>query len=130
MTAVARQYRPRVDWAPALTGLTALAAFLLAVALLALDAGAQATRPAALVSAVARVGVVVEDMDRSVAFYAGALDFEVVADDEVAGAALEQLTGVFGARCRVVRMQLGDEEIELTEYLAAEARGRPVPRDS
>jgi catechol 2,3-dioxygenase-like lactoylglutathione lyase family enzyme len=35
---------------------------------------------------------------------------------------------VFGLRMRVVRMQLGDESIELTQYLAP--RGRPIPVDS
>jgi len=35
---------------------------------------------------------------------------------------------VFGLRMRVVRMRLGDEFIELTEYLAP--KGRPIPVDS
>jgi catechol 2,3-dioxygenase-like lactoylglutathione lyase family enzyme len=35
---------------------------------------------------------------------------------------------VFGVRMRVVRMKLGDESIELTEYLAP--KGRPIPVDS
>lgn len=37
------------------------------------------------------------------------------------------LTGVFGARSRIVRMRLGREVLELTEFLAP--RGRPVPAD-
>jgi len=41
---------------------------------------------------------------------------------------LEHLSGVFGVRIRVVRMSLGDESIELDEYLAP--KGRPVPVDS
>jgi hypothetical protein len=39
-----------------------------------------------------------------------------------------QLVGVFGTRMGIVRMQLGNEIIELTEYLAP--RGKPVPTDS
>ncbi len=35
---------------------------------------------------------------------------------------------MFGVRMRIVRMKLGDEFIELTEYLAP--RGRPIPVDS
>jgi len=35
---------------------------------------------------------------------------------------------VFGLRLRVVRMRLGEETIELTEYLTP--RGRPIPADS
>jgi catechol 2,3-dioxygenase-like lactoylglutathione lyase family enzyme len=46
---------------------------------------------------------------------------------EVQGDAFEHLTGVFGARARVARLRLGDERIELTEYVAP--RGRPVPVD-
>ena len=70
----------------------------------------------------------VADMERSVAFYAGVLGFEKVSDVEVWGGDYERLQGVFGVRMRVVRMRLGDESIELTEYLAP--RGRPVPADS
>ena len=78
--------------------------------------------------AVAMVGLTVADMDRSIAFYTSVLDFRVVADAEVAGSAYEQLQGVFGARMRVVRLALGDEQLELTAYLAP--RGRPAPADS
>ena len=70
----------------------------------------------------------VSDMDRSVEFYSRVLSFEKVSDVEVAGAEYERLQGVFGLRVRVVRMKLGDEVIELTEYLAP--RGRPIPPDS
>ena len=74
------------------------------------------------------VGFTVSDMDRSVAFYTGVLDFEKVSDDEVLGPAYEKLHGVFGARLRVVRLRLGDEYLQLTEYLAS--TGRPIPLDS
>src|SRR5688572_31503826 len=39
----------------------------------------------------------------------------------------EKLQGVFGLRMRVVRMKLGDETIDVTQYLAPE--GRPIPAD-
>jgi len=70
----------------------------------------------------------VSDMDRSVEFFSKVLSFEKVSDVEVAGSEYERLQGVFGARLRVVRMKLGDESIELTEYLAPQ--GRPIPADS
>ena len=41
--------------------------------------------------------------------------------------ALTTLQGVFGLRMRVVRLKLGAEAIELTEYLASP--GRPIPSD-
>jgi catechol 2,3-dioxygenase-like lactoylglutathione lyase family enzyme len=79
---------------------------------------------------VAWIGLTVSDMDRSIAFYRGVLSFEVESDREVAGPDLERLTGVFGARARIVRLRLGEEELELTEYLATSLPGRPAPVDS
>ena len=70
----------------------------------------------------------VGDMDRSVDFYSRVLTFEKVADREVAGDEMEHLFGVFGARVRLVEMRLGDESIELAQFLAP--RGRPIPVDS
>ena len=84
--------------------------------------------PAATVERVGPVGMTVSDMDRSVEFYSKILSFEKVSDVEVAGEDYERLQGLFGVLMRVVRMRLGDEFIELTEYLAP--KGRPVPVDS
>ncbi len=103
------------------------------VVLLAAALSLPASRPAAaqpvgLIRGVAAVGMTVGSMERSVAFYARILGFETISDVEVAGSDYEYLQGVFGVRIRVVRMRLGDEAIELTEYLAP--RGRPVPLDS
>jgi catechol 2,3-dioxygenase-like lactoylglutathione lyase family enzyme len=81
-----------------------------------------------LVAAVDAVGMTVSDMDRAIEFYARILSFEKVSDVEVAGSEYEHLRGVFGLRMRVVQMKLGDESIELTEYLAP--KGRPIPVDS
>lgn len=78
--------------------------------------------------AVDSVGMTVSDMDRSVAFFTEVLTFEKVSDVEVAGEGFERLQGVFGLRMRVVRLRLGDETLELTQYLAPE--GRAIPEDS
>ena len=80
------------------------------------------------IAAVDGVGMTVSDVDRSVDFFSKVLSFEKVSDVEVAGSEYEHLQGLFGLRMRVVRMKLGDESIELTEYLTP--RGRPVPVDS
>ena len=80
------------------------------------------------VERVEAVGMTVSDMDRAVEFYSQILSFEKIADTEVAGEDYERLQGVFGLRMRVVRMRLGDEVIELTEYLAP--KGRPLPADA
>ncbi|HEX2713625.1 MAG TPA: VOC family protein, partial [Candidatus Acidoferrales bacterium] len=108
-----------------------LAAFLLLLLPLAMvQPAVPAQQPAVqpLVVAVGAVGMTVGDMDRSVEFFSKVLSFEKVSDAEVVGDAYEHLQGVFGLRMRVVRMRLGDELIELTEYLTP--RGRPFPVDS
>ena len=81
-----------------------------------------------LLEGVESVGMTVADMDRSIEFFSKVLSFEKVADVEVWGSDYERLQGVFGLRMRVVRMRLGDEFIELTEYLAP--KGRPIPVDT
>ena len=82
----------------------------------------------AKVEAVVSVGMTVHDMDRSMEFYSKVLSFKKVSDIELAGSRHERLTGVFGLRMRVVRMKLGEEFLDLTEFLAP--RGRPMPLDS
>ena len=76
------------------------------------------------VARVEAVGMTVSDMDRAVDFYSKVLTFEKASDREVLGEDFESLQGVFGARMRIVRMRLGGEQIELTEYMAP--RGRPT----
>ncbi|HEU0006456.1 MAG TPA: VOC family protein, partial [Terriglobia bacterium] len=80
------------------------------------------------VQAVDVIGMTVGDMDRSVEFFTNVLRFEKVSDVEVTGRDYERLQGLFGLRMRVVRMKLGGESIELTEYLAP--RGRAFPSDT
>lgn len=109
------------------SGLWALAWLLLALALFLLPARAQSL-PRAAVASVESVGMTVSDMDAAVEFYTRVLTFEKVSDVEVWGEEYDQLQGVFGVRMRVVRLRLGDETIELTEYLVP--KGRPIPVDS
>ena len=80
------------------------------------------------INRVAQVSVVVSDMDRSIDFYSNVLTFDKVSDVEASGADIERFEGLFGVRLRVVRMRLGDEFLELTEFLTP--RGRPIPADS
>ena len=87
------------------------------------DAGSTPT-----VVALDSVGLTVSDIDRSVDFFSKVLSFEKVSDKEIFGSEYEHLQGLFGVRARVVRMKLGDESIELTEYLTP--KGRPIPADS
>jgi catechol 2,3-dioxygenase-like lactoylglutathione lyase family enzyme len=93
----------------------------LAMALVA-RADAQAVR------SIDSIGVTVSDMERSLAFYTKVLPFERVSGREESGDAYEHLYGVFGARVRIERLRLGDEYLELMQFIAP--RGRPVPVDS
>src|SRR5437016_5972736 len=99
---------------------TFLSLFLLAGALTAASGPQIAT-------AVDSIGLTVSDLDRSVEFYTNVLTFRKVSEVEAAGDEYEHLQGVFGLRFRRARLRLGDEFIELTEYLAP--KGRPAPVD-
>jgi catechol 2,3-dioxygenase-like lactoylglutathione lyase family enzyme len=104
---------------------------LLLVTLLVLglpSARGQAAEETAPVMAVDSVALTVSDMNRALDFYTKVLTFEKVADREVAGDEYEHLLGVFGLRVRSVRLRLGEEHIELMQFLAP--HGRPIPADS
>jgi catechol 2,3-dioxygenase-like lactoylglutathione lyase family enzyme len=88
-----------------------------------------------MIRQVQRVGFTVSDLDPVLAFYTQVLPFEII-DDCVAprfiegvGEPYEKLTGVFGARMRVVTLGLGQEQIQLTQFIAPPG-GRPIPPDS
>jgi catechol 2,3-dioxygenase-like lactoylglutathione lyase family enzyme len=101
----------------------------LAAVLWSVSAAATLTAsPQSLVQAVEAVGMTVSNMEQSVGFFSDVLTFEKTSDIEVAGGEYERLQGLFGIRMRVVRMRLGSEQIELTEYLAP--RGRRIAEDS
>jgi len=96
--------------------------FLLALPIAA-QHGSEADRPIVL-----SVGVTVRDLEASVRFYTEVLQFRVVERSEHDGAAEERLQGLFGLHTEVARLQLGDEQLVLTEYLTP--RGRSLPEDS
>jgi len=81
----------------------------------------------AQVTGVGDIGITVKDMNRSVKFYEEVLGFKKVSDNEFNGTAYESLNNLFGLNIRVVKMQLGDEFIELTDFLTS--GGRSIPED-
>jgi catechol 2,3-dioxygenase-like lactoylglutathione lyase family enzyme len=93
-----------------------------------LVAGALPAGGPRLATAVDSIGLTVSDLDRSVDFYTNVLTFQKVSEFEAAGDEIEHLQGLFGVRLRRARLRLGDEFLELTEYLAPQ--GRPAPVDS
>jgi catechol 2,3-dioxygenase-like lactoylglutathione lyase family enzyme len=64
----------------------------------------------------------------SVDFYTQALGFELVSDITVEGQDRSDLQGITEAKIRIATLQLGDELIELMEYL--NIKGKPIPKDS
>lgn len=82
----------------------------------------------AQVTRIETVGITVKDMDRSLQFYTGVLGFNKISDHEYTGGTYEKLQGVFGLNIRVARLQLGDEFVELTDYLTT--GGRSIPEDA
>jgi catechol 2,3-dioxygenase-like lactoylglutathione lyase family enzyme len=80
------------------------------------------------INAIGSIGITVSNMDRSVHFFGEALGFKKISDVELEGINYENLEGIYGLHMRVVRMQLGDEYIELTDYLTS--GGRNIPADT
>lgn len=74
------------------------------------------------------VAITVSDMTRSLDFYTNVLPFKKISDEEVYGEPYEKLENLFGLRMRIVKLKLGEEEIELVDYLTA--GGRSIPDDA
>lgn len=104
--------------------LTGISTVLAAALLTGTSAWAQS--PAA--ASIGPIGMTVSDMDRSVQFYRDVLTFTKISDHEFHDEAFDRLSGVFGARVRLVDMKLGEETLRLTQYLTPQ--GRPIPIDS
>jgi catechol 2,3-dioxygenase-like lactoylglutathione lyase family enzyme len=103
-----------------------LGASILIVALFLFPFSPVAAQPEIL--GVDSIGMTVSDMDRSVDFFSQVLTFKTVSETEFRSEQYDRLVGIFGTRVRVVKMKLGQEMIELTEYLTPQ--GRPIPLES
>ena len=116
-------------WSKRLPVLVLLAALSLGWKPSLTQAAPQSSSPAGVeIRSIGTILITVGDMDRSLDFYSHVLTFEKVSDTELAGDDVEHLFGVFGARVRAVQMRLGDESVELVQFLAP--RGRSIPVDS
>ena len=80
------------------------------------------------VEAVGPIGITVSNLNKVLSFYTKVLKFKKLWISEVYGRPWEKLHGVFGARIRSARLRLGQETIDLNEYLTPQ--GRPIPLDS
>ena len=81
-----------------------------------------------LMQKIRAIALTVTNCDRSLDFYTQALAFELVSDITVEGQDHSDLEGVTGVKIRIITLRLGDELIELMEYL--NIQGKPIPSDS
>ncbi|WP_181243815.1 VOC family protein [Chamaesiphon polymorphus] len=88
------------------------------------------------INQVKSIAMTVADMDRSIEFYTTVLAFTKIADRQVIGVeavdesclSADRVPQATKIQLRVVELQLGNETIELTEFLTL--KGRPIPSDS
>jgi hypothetical protein len=104
-----------------------LAAALLALLVASLGhAGHARDRLSGDVQRVKMIGFTVADVDREADFFTKVLRFEKVADFRVVGNEYDKMEGVFNANMRIVHLRLGDQIIELTQYVSPPT-GRQIP---
>ena len=82
----------------------------------------RALAQAPLARGVEGVRITVRDLDRSLDFYTRVLQFKTVDQAELTGESVEHAFGLFGVHARTARLQLGEEQIELIEFLAPSGR--------
>jgi catechol 2,3-dioxygenase-like lactoylglutathione lyase family enzyme len=80
------------------------------------------------VLAVGLVVMTVADMDRSVRFYSKVLTFQEVSDRKRSGAEYDRLYGVPNVHVRTVDLKLGQESIELLQFIGIDET--PIPADT
>lgn len=81
-----------------------------------------------MISGIHHFSIACSDADRSLAFYRDLFGLELVSDREVeAGGFVEEVTGVAGARVRIVHLSGYGANLELLEYI--EPRGERRARE-
>ena len=78
------------------------------------------------VQRVKMLGFTVADVDSEVEFFTKVLQFEKTSDFRLVGREYDKMEGVFNANMRIVHLRLGDEIVELTQYVSPPT-GRPIP---
>jgi catechol 2,3-dioxygenase-like lactoylglutathione lyase family enzyme len=72
------------------------------------------------------IGFTVADADREAGFFTKVLRFEKIADFRLVGGEYGKMEGVFNANLRIVHLKLGEQVVELTQYISPPT-GRPIP---
>ena len=104
-----------------------LAAGILVLALaLSSNAGYARDRLPGDVERLKMIGFTVADVDRETVFYTKVLSFEKVSEFRMSGSEYDKMEGVFNANMRIVHLKLGEQVVELTQYISPPT-GRPIP---
>lgn len=80
------------------------------------------------IEAVKSVNIIVSDMNIAIPFYSNVLHFNVLADDTIKSEQYSKLTKINDAKIRIAKLKLGDEKINLIDFLNVD--GKPYPNDS
>jgi catechol 2,3-dioxygenase-like lactoylglutathione lyase family enzyme len=78
------------------------------------------------VQRVKMIGFTVADVEREADFFTRVLQFEKVADFRLVGSEYARMEGVFNANMHIVHLRLGEQIVELTQYVSPPT-GRPIP---
>ena len=77
------------------------------------------------VTAIKSIGITVQDMNRSLPFYEKVLHFKLVSNDTIQSEEYSSLVNVKNAVVHLVKLKLGDEQIELIDFIYPEGKGYP-----
>jgi hypothetical protein len=78
------------------------------------------------VQRVKMIGFTAVDIDREANVFVKVVQFEKVSDFRVVGSEYDKMEGVFNASMRIVHLKLGEQIVELTQYVSP-PNGRPIP---
>jgi len=79
-----------------------------------------------MIHSLEHVALSVSDMERSLQFYRDFIGMEVVFEVDFDDERIGRITGMPGAKCKVVHLRLGDGTLELFQYL--DPVGKRIPQ--
>jgi catechol 2,3-dioxygenase-like lactoylglutathione lyase family enzyme len=74
-----------------------------------------------------RIGFTVSNLDEVIIFFTEALEFKKIAEFDLSGLEFDTLTGIPNSKVKIAQLKLGDQILELTQYLTPKGRPIPVP---
>ncbi len=80
------------------------------------------------VNSVQSVGITVSDLNSTLPFYTNVLNFELVTYDTIKNVGYSDIIKVDNAIVRIAKLKLGEEKIELIDFISPE--GKAYPEDS